>query len=170
VSPFLIPRVWIGLLITVSCAGPGTPPVAQQPLAVLIPAATQRDQPVKPIPEPQPVTPEPAATAFAEAPRAECAGQCNGRIGKQLEAALVTHARRSRRCYERELSRNPKLTVRTTITARLSTAGVPCSVHTSQTTNKTVSDCLVDAFLAASFPATETGECAEVIIPVNFVP
>jgi hypothetical protein len=166
---FLSTRVWISVVVAASCAAQRSPTVAQQgPLSVLIPSAAQSNQPVRVIPDP--AIPEPSESAFAEMPRAECAGQCNGKIGKRLEAALVAQARKSRRCYERELSRNPKLAVRMTITARLSTAGVPCSVHTSQTTNKTVSDCLADSFIAASFPATEMGECAEVHIPLNFVP
>jgi hypothetical protein len=100
-----------------------------------------------------------------------CASVCADRqLPAAVLRALSTRAKSSRRCYERELTKNANLSFRTTITVRLSASGAPCSAKVLTSDNPEVSDCVIEFFRSPAFPPLDEGDCADVNIPIVFVP
>jgi hypothetical protein len=127
------------------------------------------------IPPPETV---PTATATA-APKASgtapaggggngCPATCNGSVGDDLKAALALRGRQARKCYERELANDPKLSVHMVMSVRVSGNGSVCAASVASSDNPTVSTCVANQF-RGSFPAVK-GACADINVPLNFVP
>ena len=135
----------------------------------------------KPIVRDDDMAPPPEAiTAATAAPTAKatatgggggtgCPSSCGGSAGSDLQAALALRGRQARKCYERELANDPKLAVHMTMAVRVSSTGAACSANVANSDNPAVAACVANVFRSGGFPAAKGG-CADVNIPLNFVP
>lgn len=94
---------------------------------------------------------------------------CKGTAGDDLQSALALRGRQARKCYERELANDPKLSVRMTMSVRVGTNGAACSAAVASSDNPAVSACVANFFRNGGYPGAKGG-CAEVNIPLNFIP
>jgi hypothetical protein len=94
---------------------------------------------------------------------------CKGAAGEDLVASLAQRGRQARRCYEKELNNDPKLSVHMTMQVRVGTNGATCSAAVSDSDNAGVSGCVANFYRNGGFPPAKGG-CAEVNIPLKFVP
>jgi hypothetical protein len=114
------------------------------------------------------VAPKASGTAPAGGGGNGCPASCNGSVGDDLKAALALRGRQARKCYERELANDPKLSVHMTMSVRVSGNGTVCSASVASSDNQTVSTCVANQF-RGNFPAVKGG-CADINVPLNFVP
>jgi hypothetical protein len=149
----------------------GTTTTATVPSA--LPPIIRRDEPEAP-PPPEPVPTGKASgngTAVANnggGGPSGCTPKCNGTAGDDLVGALSQRGRMARRCYERELSNDPKLTLRMTMNVRVGTNGSTCSATPSGESGS-IGTCVANFYRNGGFPPAKGG-CAEVNVPLNFVP
>lgn len=94
---------------------------------------------------------------------------CKGSAGDDLQSALALRGRQARKCYERELANDPKLAVRMTMSVRIGTNGAACAANVASSDNPTVSACVANFFRNGGYPGAKGG-CAEVNVPLNFIP
>jgi hypothetical protein len=94
---------------------------------------------------------------------------CKGTAGDDLVASLAQRGRQARRCYEKELNNDPKLSVRMTMQVRVGTNGGACSANVVDSDNPGVAACVAGSYRTGGFPPARGG-CAEVNIPLKFVP
>lgn len=147
-----------------------TLPTATGPTA--LPPIVRRDEP-EPPPPPDPVaTAKPVSTGQHVATAGGgggCEAKCNGKASEDLVAALQQRGRMARRCYEKELANDPKLTVRMTMNVRVSTSGATCAASMASGDNPAIGACVANFYRNGGFPPAKGG-CADVNIPLNFVP
>jgi hypothetical protein len=131
-----------------------------------------------PPPPPPPIEEVVDSGKQSEAPRKKagggnpaCAGECDGTITSQLDAALHGRARQGQGCYERALRQNPTLQGRLMIRVRVGPKGEVCSARVASDAlgDSGVTSCVLQKFLAATFPPP-TGGCVDTQVPMNFVP
>jgi hypothetical protein len=84
--------------------------------------------------------------------------------------AIRARAKSARRCYERELAKDPKLSVKIEVALRLSSTGMPCEARVAQSNNTEVSHCVIESFRSPAFPPLESDHCADIVLPILFVP
>jgi hypothetical protein len=153
-------------------------PTATTPSVVIPPP------PPRPREDDTPPPPDPIPTATATGvkvagtgsvgggPPAAGAGGCSASCGvtpsSELQGAVALRGRQARRCYERELANDPKLSARMTINVKVGAGGQACSVSVVSTDNQTIASCVAQQFRSGGFPATKGG-CAEINVPLNFV-
>ncbi len=165
----------IGGLIIWKVTGTEEEPKVEAPVAVATTAAPTLDEPPPPPPPPPP--PEESAkpddkqkTKVASGPN-PCSQACSGSPSAALTSALSGRAAQSRSCYEKALSSNATLEGTLTIGVKVGPGGQVCSarVVADGLHDPGVSNCVVNRFLGASFPAPQGG-CAEVNVPLRFMP
>lgn len=99
------------------------------------------------------------------------AKKCTGTTTRELEQTLAFRAKQAHRCYDSALAQDPTLRGKVSIAVRIGTNGAVCSaaVASNDMGNPSVANCVAGHFRSGSFPAP-TGGCAEVNVPINFVP
>lgn len=106
------------------------------------------------------------------------AGQCDvkkcaGRTTSELETALAFRTRQAHRCYDNALGQDPTLRGKITVAVRVGSNGQTCpngvSIASNEMSSATVANCVLGYYRGQSFPAP-AGGCADVNIPINFVP
>jgi hypothetical protein len=101
-----------------------------------------------------------------------CEGRCKGRPGEKLVEWLSYLAKKSHRCYDQALAIDAKLKGRVRITVRIGADGEICEARgDGDGAMQSVADCAADTFRLnrEALPAPEGG-CAEVVVPINFLP
>lgn len=105
-------------------------------------------------------------------------GQCNvtkcaGKTTSELETALAFRTRQAHRCYDNALGQDPTLRGKITVAVRVGSNGVTCpngvSIAANEMSSSTVGNCVLGYYRGQNFPAP-SGGCADVNIPINFVP
>ena len=98
---------------------------------------------------------------------------CTGRQTSELETALNFRVRQAHRCYDNALGQDPTLRDKITIAVRVGSNGTSCpngvSVASNEMGSQTVAQCVAGYFRGANFSAP-AGGCADIQIPINFVP
>jgi hypothetical protein len=110
------------------------------------------------------------APSSANSPPPVCSAVCRSPLPAPLLRALTARAKTARRCYEQALAGDSKLSVHMSVLLRLSPSGMPCEARVTKTDNENVSDCVVAVFRDTAFPPLEDEGCAEVNVPIVFVP
>lgn len=99
--------------------------------------------------------------------------KCTGKTTSELETALAFRTRQAHRCYDNALGQDPTLKGKITVSVRVATNGVSCpngvSIASNEMGSSTVANCVLGYYRGQSFPAP-AGGCADVNIPINFVP
>ena len=165
----------IGGLIVWKVTGSSDTSKTPTPVAVATPAAPVLEEPPPP---PPPPPPEESAKPDDKTPKKvgstgpnPCSQVCTGTASGALQSALFGRAGQSRSCYEKALSSNATLEGTLTVGVKVGPGGQVCSarVVADGLHDPGVSNCVVNRFLASSFPAPQGG-CAEVNVPLRFVP
>jgi TonB family protein len=88
-----------------------------------------------------------------------------------LQAAISGRAGAARPCYERALRVNSALQGKLMVNVRIDPQGNVCgsSIAQDQIHSAEVTNCVLGMFRSAKFPPP-TGGCAEVNVPLSFVP
>jgi hypothetical protein len=96
---------------------------------------------------------------------------CKGQSGSELESALQFRVKQSHRCYDNALAQDPTLRGKMTVSVRVGANGQVCSasVSNNELGSSSVAQCVTGYFRGANFPAPRGG-CADINIPINFVP
>lgn len=166
----------IGGLIVWKVTASGEAPKEKTPVAVATTAEPVLDSPPPPPPPPPP--PEESAKPEDKGPKKvgstgpnPCSQVCTGSPSAALQSALSGRAGQSRSCYEKALSSNATLEGTLTIGVKVGPGGQVCSarVVADGLHDPGVSNCVVNRFLGATFPAPQGG-CAEVNVPLRFMP
>lgn len=99
------------------------------------------------------------------------AKKCTGVSSSELETALQFRVKQAHRCYDNALSQDPTLRGKITVAVRIGANGQVCSagIASNEMGSATVASCVSGYFRGASFPSPKGG-CADVNIPINFVP
>ncbi|MFO0735041.1 MAG: AgmX/PglI C-terminal domain-containing protein [Labilithrix sp.] len=99
--------------------------------------------------------------------------KCAGHTTSELETALSFRTRQAHRCYDTALGQDPTLRGKITVAVRVGSNGQTCpngvSVASNEMSSPTVANCVLNYYRGQSFPAP-AGGCADVNIPINFVP
>jgi hypothetical protein len=98
--------------------------------------------------------------------------KCTGSSSPELEQALAMRAKQARKpCYDRALEQDQTLRGKVVLSVRVGAMGTTCSasVASNELANPNVAACAAGLFRDVSFPAPRGG-CADVNIPINFVP
>lgn len=98
--------------------------------------------------------------------------RCTGASSPELEQALAMRAKQARKpCYDRALEQDQTLRGKVVISVRVGATGQTCSakVASNELANPAVAQCAASLFRDVTFPAPRGG-CADVNIPINFVP
>lgn len=162
--------------------GPETPTVvvmdAGPPADAAVTALNTGRNPEDDIPLPPPIPdagkPSTTATSGGTSPGSyQCdVRKCNGSTTSELETALSFRTKQAHRCYDTALSQDPTLKGKVTVGVRVGTNGQVCpgvSIVSNEMGSSAVGNCVVNYFRGQSFPAPRGG-CADVQIPINFVP
>ena len=117
-------------------------------------------------------TPTSTATATSTPTPTACNGKCTGTVTAPLAEALTDAARKSRRCYEQELAKNPQLSGKLTVEVKLDASGGVCSVELASTDTalKQVAACTKKTFEDTKDLPAPQGGCVIARIPVVYVP
>jgi hypothetical protein len=137
------------------------------------PGPTSARNPDDDIPLPPPVEdagpaekPKVAATKFDN----QCGAKtCSGAATSDLETALAFRAKQAHRCYDNALAADPTLRGKMSVTVRIGANGQVCSANVGQNDLPTITNCVLNSFRGQNMPAPRGG-CADVAIPINFVP
>jgi hypothetical protein len=166
----------IGGLIVWKVTGSSDTSKTPTPVAANTGAAPVPEEP--PPPPPPPPAPEESAKPDDKAPKKvgstgvnPCAKECTGTASGSLTSALAGRAGQSRSCYEKALSSNATLEGTLTIGVKVGPTGQVCSarVVADGLHDPGVSNCVVNRFMGATFPAPQGG-CADVNVPLRFMP
>lgn len=97
--------------------------------------------------------------------------KCSGTTGSDLETTLAFRAKQAHRCYDNALAQDPTLRGKMSIAVRIGANGSVCSVGVASNDmgSPNVANCVANYFRSGGFPAPKGG-CADVNIPINFVP
>jgi hypothetical protein len=97
--------------------------------------------------------------------------KCPGSANAALQAAISGRAGAARPCYERALRVNSALQGKLMVSVRVDPQGNVCSASVVQDAihSPEVANCVIGMFRSAKFPPTGGG-CAEVQVPLSFVP
>jgi hypothetical protein len=165
----------IGGLIVWKVTGSSEPAKTEAPVASATTAAPVLDEPPPP-PPPPPVEadagkPEEKKKLVGNGGANPCSKECTGTATSQLTSALSGKAGQSRSCYEKALSTNATLEGTLTVGVKVGPGGQVCSarVVADGLHDPGVSNCVVNRFAGATFPAPQGG-CAEVNVPLRFMP
>jgi hypothetical protein len=165
----------IGGLIVWKVTSSSEPTKTETPVASTTTAAPVLDEPPPP-PPPPPVEedagkPEEKKKVAGVGGPNPCSKECTGTATGALTSALSGRAGQSRSCYEKALSSNATLEGTLTVGVKVGPGGQVCSarVVADGLHDPGVSNCVVNRFAGATFPAPQGG-CAEVNVPLRFMP
>jgi hypothetical protein len=97
---------------------------------------------------------------------------CSGTTTSELETQIAYRAKQAHRCYDQALAQNSDLKGHITVKVRVGSNGAVCAANVTGNDMGTdqVANCVANTFRSSrSFPAPK-GNCAEVNVPINFVP
>jgi hypothetical protein len=96
---------------------------------------------------------------------------CTGSSTSELEQTLSFRAKQAHRCYDNALTQDPTLKGKISIALRIGANGTVCSagVASNDMGTPSVANCVVGYFRGGSFPSPKGG-CADINVPINFVP
>jgi len=99
------------------------------------------------------------------------AKKCGGSTTGELETMLSFRVKQAHRCYDTALAQDPTLRGKVSIAVRVGANGQVCSagVASNEMGSPTVANCVTGYFRGANFPPPKGG-CADINIPINFVP
>lgn len=97
--------------------------------------------------------------------------KCTGTTSSELEQALGFRAKQAHRCYDNALAQDATLKGKVMLNVRIGPTGQVCnaSVVSNDMGSQQVASCVAGYFRNANFPAPKGG-CAEVNVPMNFMP
>lgn len=125
------------------------------------------------IPLPPPVEDAGAAaapkTVLTKADNQCGAKTCSGGASPDLETALAFRAKQAHRCYDNALSADPTLRGKMSVSVRIGSNGQICTANVGASDLPQLTSCVLGYFRGASVPAPKGG-CADVTIPISFVP
>jgi hypothetical protein len=127
------------------------------------------------IPLPPPVEEKPEAgppPRIVYVPSGGCEAKCTGASPPELVQALQVRGQQTRRCYNSALAQDSSLKGHVTIAVRIAPNGNLCSANilSNDMGSAGVAACAANIFRAnSSYPAPHGG-CAEVNVPLAFVP
>lgn len=157
-----------------TCQKPPPPQVVTQVVdaAAPLPPKTNDDD----IPPPPPVEEDAgevdAGKKVAGPVNNQCdAKKCAGTDSPELTNALSFRVKQAHRCYDNALAQDSTLRGKMTVAVRVGSNGQVCSANIASNDmgSAAVGSCVVNYFRSASFPAPKGG-CADINIPINFVP
>jgi hypothetical protein len=96
---------------------------------------------------------------------------CGGSDTTELNNALSFRTKQAHRCYDQALAQDSTLRGKLTISVRVGSNGQACSasVASNEMGSPSVANCVLGYFRGQNFPAPKGG-CADINIPINFVP
>lgn len=100
------------------------------------------------------------------------AKKCTGATTSELEQMLAFRVKQAHRCYDQALALDSTLKGKVSISVRIGANGGVCSagIASNDMGSPNVANCVVNNyFRGANFPAPKGG-CADINIPINFVP
>jgi len=99
------------------------------------------------------------------------AKKCTGTSSPELETMLAFRVKQAHRCYDQALAQDATLKGKISIQVRVGAQGGVCSagVASNDMGSPGVANCVVNYFRGANFPPPKGG-CADMNIPINFVP
>lgn len=99
------------------------------------------------------------------------AKKCSGTSSSELEQMLAFRVKQAHRCYDQALAQDPTLKGKIAVSVRIGAQGSVCSagVASNEMGSPNVANCVVNYFRGANFPPPKGG-CADINIPINFVP
>ena len=99
------------------------------------------------------------------------AKKCTGVSSSELETALQFRVKQAHRCYDNALGQDPTLKGKITVSVRIGANGQVCNagIASNEMGSQNVGTCVAGYFRNANFPSPKGG-CADVNIPINFVP
>jgi len=99
------------------------------------------------------------------------AKKCGGASTSELETMLQFRVKQAHRCYDNALAQDPTLRGKVSIAIRVGANGQVCSaaVASNEMGSPNVANCVAGYFRGANFPPPKGG-CADMNIPINFVP
>src|SRR5688572_13320378 len=99
------------------------------------------------------------------------AKKCGGASTGELETMLQFRVKQAHRCYDNALAQDPTLRGKVSIAVRVGANGSVCSaaVASNDMGSPQVANCVTGYFRGANFPPPKGG-CADINIPINFVP
>ena len=97
---------------------------------------------------------------------------CSGTTTNELETQIAYRAKQAHRCYDQALAQDNTLKGHVTLKVRIGSNGAVCAaaVTGNDMGVDSVANCVANTFRASrSFPPPK-GNCAEVNVPISFVP
>jgi hypothetical protein len=100
------------------------------------------------------------------------AKKCTGATTPELEQALAFRVKQAHRCYDSALAQDATLKGKIAVQVRIGAQGGVCSagIASNEMGSPSVANCVVNYFRGANFASPPKGGCADVNIPINFVP
>lgn len=97
--------------------------------------------------------------------------KCTGSSSPELEQMLAFRVKQAHRCYDQALAQDPTIKGKISVQVRIGGQGGVCSaaVASNDMGSANVANCVVNYFRGANFPPPKGG-CADINIPINFVP
>lgn len=97
--------------------------------------------------------------------------KCVGTSSPELEQMLAFRVKQAHRCYDQALAQDATLRGKISVQVRIGAQGAVCSagVASNDMGSPAVANCVVSYFRGANFPPPKGG-CADINIPINFVP
>lgn len=151
---------------------PAPPPLPVFDAGPVVTAPNPRDEEVPP---PPPVEEDAGAPVKKTGPAvvgSQCdAKRCTGAHSAELEQMLAFRVKQAHRCYDSALTQDPTLRGKMSIAVRIGANGTTCSasVASNEMGSSQVASCVLGYFRGTNFPPPKGG-CADVNIPINFVP
>jgi hypothetical protein len=104
--------------------------------------------------------------------RGVCSQPCRGSATPELGQRLQWLAASTRRCYNRELSLNPKLAGRITVTVRISETGAVCASSIERFSDGLgdLAECVEEVFRSQKVLPAPRGGCVVATVPIVFTP
>jgi hypothetical protein len=164
----------IGVVAFKTCSGGGPVASPVRPASTFDASPISHEDNSVPLPPP-PDEPVPDAgpgvrvvTAFDP-----CAAKsCSGTTTQELETQIAYRAKQAHRCYDSALAQDSDLKGHVTLKVRIGSNGAVCAANVTGNDMgvDTVANCVANTFRTSrSFPQPK-GNCAEVNVPISFVP
>jgi hypothetical protein len=148
------------------------PPVFDAGVPSAIPSGRNPDDDVPPPPPVEDAGPDAGKKIIYTHADNQCdAKKCTGSASGELETMLAFRVKQSHRCYDQALAQDATLKGKMSVAVRVGANGQVCNagVASNEMGSPTVANCVVNYFRGANFPPPKGG-CADINIPINFVP
>lgn len=144
--------------------------------SIPLPSATAAPQLEEAPPPPPPIEPDAGKKPEPEKKKVVASGgggcgSCGGEVPPQLKSALASAANSARGCYERALRQNAMLQGKMLVSVKIGSHGNSCGANmvSDSLGDPSVASCVLQKFRAGQFPPPKGG-CAEVNVPISFIP